>query len=110
MALAALLLAPPLGWVATTTLTADVFFCLDVPLQFCMCAGLIPFPTHTVHGRYALMLRRAFSQYGQPVYDTQKIRQRYLMGWFTVDLLASVPVDRLVVASGGSPVAAGFMT
>ena len=36
------------GWVATTTIVADVLFCLDVPLQFCMYASLAPFPKHTV--------------------------------------------------------------
>lgn len=35
------------GWVASTTLVADVLFLLDVPLQFCMCAGLAPFPTRS---------------------------------------------------------------
>ena len=97
------------GWVASTTLVADVLFLLDVPLQFCMCAGLAPFPTRSVHGRYALALRRAFSEYGQPVYQLRKISRRYLTGWFTVDLLASVPFDRLVVAGGGGPVAAGVV-
>ena len=36
------------GWVATTTIVADVLFCFDLPLQFCMCASLAPFPKHTV--------------------------------------------------------------